>query len=70
MPDIAMCYGSIGAKICPLKDQCYRHTAKRDEYQSIFAELPLKDDDTCEYFWDNTEYPPEGVFHIKLEDDE
>jgi hypothetical protein len=67
MPDIAMCYGSIGAKICPLKDQCYRHTAERDEYQSIFAELPLKEDGSCEYFWDNKEYPPEGVFHIKTE---
>jgi hypothetical protein len=30
---------------------------------------PIKEDGSCEYFWDNTEYPPEGVFHIKLEDD-
>jgi len=59
MPDIAMCYGSIGAYICPLKDQCYRHTAKRDEYQSMFAELPLKEDDTCNYFWDNKDYKDE-----------
>ena len=54
-----MCYGSIGAKICPLKDQCYRHTGERDEYQSMFAELPLKDDETCEYFWDNKDYKDE-----------
>jgi hypothetical protein len=31
---------------------------------------PIKEDGTCEYYWDNTEYPSEGAFHIKLEDND
>jgi hypothetical protein len=30
---------------------------------------PIKEDGTCEYFWDNKDYPAEGAFHIKLKDD-
>ena len=62
--DIAMCKGTD----CPMKQNCYRHTAKADEYQSYFSIPPIKDGQ-CEYFWDNDDYPPEGVFHIKLKDD-
>jgi hypothetical protein len=65
MPDIAKCSGEG----CLDKQNCYRFTAKADEYQSYFMTPPIKDDGTCEYYWDNEEYPPEGVFHIKLEDD-
>ena len=51
---------------CPKKQMCYRHTAKASDYQSYFMTPPIKEDGTCEYYWDNTEYPPEGAFHIKL----
>ena len=61
MPDITMCYGSIGAYICPLKDQCHRHTAKASDYQSFFMVPPLKEDDTCNYYWDNKDYQEELV---------
>ena len=50
MPDITMCKGQVGANICPYKDKCYRYTAKADEYQSYFADLPLKDG-KCDYYW-------------------
>jgi hypothetical protein len=65
MPDIAKCPTTD----CPKKQMCYRYTAKASDYQSYFMTPPIKEDGTCEYFWDNTEYPPEGAFHIKLEDD-
>lgn len=50
MPDICMCKGSIGATDCPYKDQCFRFTAKADEYQSYFMELPLKNG-KCDHYW-------------------
>lgn len=48
MPDISMCTG----KGCPIKDTCYRHTAKVSEYerQSFFVTPPVKADGTCEYW--------------------
>ena len=49
MPDISMCFGAE----CPLKEQCYRFTAKPDEFrQSYFADPPIKDG-KCDYFWPN-----------------
>ena len=45
-----MCEG----KTCPLKDLCYRHTAKASEYQSYFTEEPYKIKNNkfkCEYLW-------------------
>lgn len=37
MSDISMCHG-IG---CPIKDNCYRHEAKPNEFwQTYFAEMP------------------------------
>jgi len=49
MPDITMCPGDN----CPLKENCYRFTAKASEYhQSYFMEAPydhgMKD---CEHYW-------------------
>lgn len=44
--DICMCYGTN----CNLKNECYRYLAKPDEYQSYFAEPPIKDG-KCERFW-------------------
>jgi len=46
MPDITMCAGTG----CPAKDQCYRHTAKADTYQSYFVEPPIKDG-KCDMYW-------------------
>jgi hypothetical protein len=45
MADITMCSGER----CPLKQICYRHTAKPSEHQSYFAESPVLEG-TCEYF--------------------
>ena len=47
MPDITMCKGTN----CPLKEKCYRFTAKADEYQSYFNEIPLKDG-KCDMYWE------------------
>ena len=46
MPDITMCSGER----CPLKQICYRHTAKPSNYQSYFVKAPVLGG-TCEYFW-------------------
>lgn len=47
MPDITMCSGEG----CPLKESCYRYTAKPSEYwQSYFIDPPIKDGE-CEYYW-------------------
>ena len=49
MSDISMCVGLN----CPLKEKCYRYTAKVSKFwQSYFTEVPYKDG-KCEYFWDN-----------------
>ena len=47
MPDITMCEG----KDCPLKETCYRYTAKPSEYlQSYFTEIPYnKEENKCDY---------------------
>jgi hypothetical protein len=55
MPDIAMCSGEG----CPQKDKCHRHTAKASDYQSFFMNPPMKEDESCEYFWDNKDYEDE-----------
>lgn len=46
MPDIAMCSGDG----CPLKEKCYRFTAKPSDYQSYFLDPPIKDD-KCNHYW-------------------
>ena len=46
MADICMCKGTN----CPVKEDCYRYTAKADEYQSYFVDAPIKDG-KCEYYW-------------------
>lgn len=48
MPDITMCKGTD----CPLKKHCYRHMAKPSQLQSWFVTPPVKDDGTCDRFWD------------------
>jgi hypothetical protein len=45
--DISKCSG----KDCPIKENCYRFTAKSDDvYQSYFVEPPIKDG-KCEMYW-------------------
>ena len=46
MTDICKCFGAN----CPVKEKCYRFTAKADEYQSYFVDAPIKDG-KCEYYW-------------------
>ena len=53
MADITKCPGLKNEIICPYKDQCFRFTAKADNYgQSYFMELPLKDG-KCDHYWGN-----------------
>jgi hypothetical protein len=48
MPDITMCSGTN----CPLKETCYRYTATPSEFmQSYFVNPPIKEDETCDYYW-------------------
>lgn len=46
MTDITKCHG-VG---CPIKEKCYRYTAKADEYQSYFVNSPIKDG-KCDMYW-------------------
>ena len=50
MADISKCKGTN----CPVKESCYRYTAKDGMRQSYFLDIPGKTEDgefTCEYFW-------------------
>ena len=46
MPDITMCPGGD----CPMRHDCYRHTAEPSERQSYFVEPPW-DGEGCSRFW-------------------
>ena len=47
MADITMCSGEK----CPLKENCYRYTAKPNEFrQAYFMEPPVSEGE-CEHFW-------------------
>jgi hypothetical protein len=60
MPDISMCEGTG----CPIKETCYRFTAKPSEYrQSYISVPPFKKDKTCEYYW-NTR-PIDNFINLK-----
>jgi len=48
MADISMCSGFE----CPLRDTCYRYTAKPSERQSWFIKPPYKDG-KCKEYWPN-----------------
>jgi hypothetical protein len=51
MTDICKCKGTD----CPLKETCYRFTAKSDDfYQSYFVDPPIKDG-KCDMFWGETQ---------------
>ena len=49
MPDITMCKGGD----CPLKEKCYRFTAKPSEWAQVyFIEIPYnKNTKKCEHLW-------------------
>jgi hypothetical protein len=51
MADITMCLGTD----CPHKENCYRFTAKPNEYrQAYFTESPIKDG-KCEMYFGNNQ---------------
>ena len=54
MADITKCKGTN----CPIKQNCYRYTAKEDElYQAYFVDPPFTMDDEkfdCEMYWGTT----------------
>jgi hypothetical protein len=52
MADITKCFGEEDEIICPYRDQCFRFTAKADQYQSYFQGMPLKND-KCDHYWGN-----------------
>ena len=64
MPDIAMCKGDG----CPKQQMCYRYTAKSSDYQSFFTTPPIKEDGTCEYYWDNKTYANDTTKGLPEED--
>lgn len=50
-----MCAGADEKRnlICPMRDNCYRFTAKSNEYrQAYFTVVPYEDPE-CAEFWDN-----------------
>jgi len=54
MADISKCEGHG----CPIRTECYRHTAQSSEHwQAYLIHIPY-DHGTkeCEMFWDNSEY--------------
>jgi len=52
MADITMCEGEG----CPLRDNCYRFTAKPNpDRQSYFVETPVSQDGKCVHFFDNAD---------------
>ena len=56
MADITMCKGADEKRnlVCPMRDKCYRFTAKSNEHrQSYFVVVPYEDPE-CNEFWDNT----------------
>lgn len=58
MADITMCSGQD----CPMRDRCYRFTAPKNDWrQSFFFNPPIKEDKTCDHFWDNQEYTLKGA---------
>jgi hypothetical protein len=57
MPDISMCSNST----CPLREQCYRHTAVPNEYRQSYGTFKpvideVLDEVECKYFMDNKKY--------------
>ena len=47
MADITMCSGEK----CPLKENCYRYTAKPNEFRQAYFMEPPVSEGKCEHFW-------------------
>lgn len=65
MADITMCYGVKCRSTCPIKDDCYRHTAVANPYrQSYFVTAPfvINEDMTvyCDAFSPNSKEKKDG----------
>ncbi len=45
--------------MCPLAEQCYRFTAKPDEYFQAYSDFEPDDDGNCDYFM----VIPEGIWY-------
>ena len=56
MADISMCYNDT----CPLRETCYRFTAKPNPWRQTYADFTWSEDNegkiTCGDYWNNTEY--------------
>lgn len=65
MPDIAMCLGEG----CPAKKDCYRHTAKPNEFMQSYGDFKYGEDG-CEYFWPNQAYQKRVAEEFSMEDEE
>jgi hypothetical protein len=51
MPDISMCWGEN----CPLKNDCYRFTAKASQWQYYFTSIPFDHEKhECEFYMEDT----------------
>ena len=46
MVDITKCTGEN----CHLKNKCYRFRSKPGRLQSYFIEIPIQEDNSCDYF--------------------
>lgn len=47
-----MCNGIYDKdKICPLREKCYRYTAKPDEYWQAYIEAPYDEKKECKHFY-------------------
>ena len=53
MSDISKCSG----KDCPLKERCYRYTAKSDKYMQSYI-APKYEDGECENYWESKNLKP------------
>lgn len=65
MADITMCYGVKCRSVCPMKDDCYRHTANVNPYRQAFfvtAPFTINEDMTvqCDYFSPNSKEKKDG----------
>lgn len=53
MADIAMCGNS---ETCPVKDNCYRHTAPVNPYRQSYSAFNKEDGSSCDNFWENRKW--------------
>ena len=65
MPDITQCKGIK----CELRHSCYRYLANPFHFrQSYFTETPLKEDGSCDYYWEHKPKKNDRRTETKTED--